>query len=406
MRYSVLAFLCAIAVIAYIQRTGLNAVKQLVSGDVGIDTEQFGAVGSAWLLGYAIMQVPAGWLADRFGSRNVLVVLAVLWSILTASIGLCTNFEMLMVLWFVMGLALAGVFPCAAKSIGAWFPDTEKAMASGLLGSSTMLGSAAASYLTVRFVFRIELSWQWTYVIYGGAGVLWALAYWALIPERSTALARSTPMSADDWQKLVVSPSLWLLCGQQFFRAGAMIFFINWFPAFLNESRGIPVKDAGDYAGNVAIAAMVGGILGGFFSDWLLRRTGLRRLSRQGIAFLGMTGAGALVAATNAIPIGAEHDPFVIAIFAAVAFIATFGGVSGYTVAIEFGGTRIGVVFSMMNMAGNFAAAIVNFTAGSLTQRTGDWNAALFVIAGIFAIDAICWALLNPKEPLFGAKPA
>jgi hypothetical protein len=55
----------------------------------------------------------------------------------------------------------------------------------------------------------------------------------------------------------------------------------------------------------------------------------------------------------------------------------------------------------MMNMCGNFAAAVVHLLAGSLKERTGDWNTALFVIAGIFAIDAICWALLNPKGPLF-----
>ena len=76
MRYFVLAFLCAIAVISYVQRTGLNAVKDAVCLDLGIgtDAERFGALGSAWLVGYALLQVPAGWFADRFGGRNVLVV--------------------------------------------------------------------------------------------------------------------------------------------------------------------------------------------------------------------------------------------------------------------------------------------------------------------------------------------
>src|SRR5437660_581115 len=142
MRYLVLAFLCSIAVIAYIQRTGINSASTPIMRDFAIDTEQFGTIGFAWLIGYALLQVPAGWLADRWGSRNALAFYAVLWSILTAAIALCHNLTMLLVLWFAMGMALAGVFPCAAKSIGAWFPDTQKAMASGLLGSSTMLGNA------------------------------------------------------------------------------------------------------------------------------------------------------------------------------------------------------------------------------------------------------------------------
>jgi nitrate/nitrite transporter NarK len=402
MRYSVLLFLCTIAIISYIQRTGINAVKSLVCVNVQIDTEQFGAVGTAWLVGYAIMQVPAGWLADRFGSRNVLCVLAIVWSILTAAIGLCTHLNSLMVLWFVMGLALAGIFPCAAKSIGAWFPDTQKAMASGLLGSSTMLGNAAASLLTVWLVFERGLSWQFTYVLYGLIGVVWAIAYVALIPERTGTFAHAPPMTSADWRRLLNSAPLWLLCGQQFFRAGAMIFFINWFPSFLKEARRFDDYDAGFYASCVSAAALAGGVCGGFFSDWLLAVTGWRRLSRQGIAVFGMTTAGVLVIVTYFL----DNDLLAVFLFGAGAFVATFGGVSGYTVAIELGGTRIGVVFSLMNMSGNFAAAFVNYIAGSLTQRTGNWNAALFFIAGIFAVDAFCWSLLNPKEPLFAPGPA
>src|ERR1019366_4146531 len=398
MRYLVLMFLCLITVIAYVQRTGINSVKERICGDIGIDTQAFGTLGSAWLAGYAIMQVPAGWLADRFGGRIVLVVLALVWSSLTALLGWCTQFEVMLVLWFGMGLALAGIFPCAAKSIGAWMPDTEKAMASGLIGSSTMLGLAAASFLTSRLVFHEGLTWQTTYAFYGAAGGLWAIAYFSTIPERHGSHHSPPPMSGDNWRRLFSSVPLWLICGQQFFRAGAMIFFINWFPAFLKESRNFDEYEAGVNASLVGIAAMTGGILGGFFSDWLLRQTGLRRLSRQGIAMVGMTLAGGLVGVSYFI----GDNGIAVTIFALSAFIASLGGVSGYTVAIEFGGTRIGVVFSLMNSAGNLGGAIVNFVAGSLTQYTENWDAALFLIACVFDVDAVCWALLNPHGPLFG----
>jgi sugar phosphate permease len=401
MRYVVLMFLCSIAVIAYVQRTSLSAVKKLVCDDVGISTEEFGLLGSTWLVGYAIMQVPSGWLADRWGGRNVLVLLAIIWSLLTGAVGWCTNFAALLVLWFMMGMALAGIFPCAAKSIGAWFPDTEKALASGLLGSATMLGNAAASLLTVWLVFELDLTWQQSYLLYGIVGVGWALAYLAAIPERMGPHRAAEPMTADDWRRMVKSVPMWLICGQQFFRAGAMIFFINWFPIFLNESRGIELRDAGVRAFYVGIAAMTGGILGGFFSDWLLRRTGLRRLSRQGIAVFGMSAAAVLVLITHWI---ADNDR-AVAILGLAGFVASFGGVSGYTVTIEFGGRRIGVVFSLMNMAGNVGGAIVNFAVASLTQRTDNWGFGLLLIVSVFAIDAVCWALLNPKGPLFPEQP-
>jgi sugar phosphate permease len=397
MRYFVLTFLCLIAVIAYIQRLGMQTAYAPIQKDLDIDTERFGAIGTAWLIGYALMQVPSGWLADRVGSRRALALYAVLWSLLTASIGLCQSFEALLAVWFLMGMALAGVFPCAAKAIAAWFPDTEKATASGLLGSFTMLGTAAASFLTTWFLYEQYWSWQSTYVVYGAVGIAWAIVFFLLVPERGGAQIRAPQMTSSDWQRLLSSGSMWLICGQQFFRAGAMIFFINWFPKFLKESRLLTDKEAGVFTSYANLAALCGGILGGLFSDWLLRSTGLRRLSRQGIAVTGMSACAVLIVCTYF----TTDSTLAITLFSVGAFLATFGGVSGYTITIEFGGQRVATVFSMMNMCGNFGAALFGQLAGSLRERTGNWDSALFAFAGIFAIDAVCWALLNPKGPLF-----
>ena len=84
------------------------------------------------------------------------------------------------------------------------------------------------------------------------------------------------------------------------------------------------------------------------------------------------------------------------------AFCATFGGVSGYTVAIDLGGRHVATVFSTMNMCGNIGAALFPVTAGWLVSYTGNWNVIIFLFAAIMAVDAVCWAILNPKAPLFG----
>src|SRR4051794_17746912 len=148
MRYHVLTFLCAAAVIAYVQRLGFNVAEGAVRRDLGLGREQVGRVMAAWSLGYALLQLPSGWLADRFGSRRVLAALALAWSALTGLAGLAWDYHSLLVLWFCMGLAQAGIFPCSAKSIGQWFGDSGRASASGLLGSSMALGSAIAPALT------------------------------------------------------------------------------------------------------------------------------------------------------------------------------------------------------------------------------------------------------------------
>src|ERR1700733_914412 len=105
MRYYVLFFLCVAAVIAYVQRLGFNAVEVAIRTDLKLDIEQMGQVMSAWLVGYGIMQIPSGWLADRYGSKRTLIVLALVWSVLTGIVGLAWDFYSLSVIWFCMGLA-------------------------------------------------------------------------------------------------------------------------------------------------------------------------------------------------------------------------------------------------------------------------------------------------------------
>lgn len=193
------------------------------------------------------------------------------------------------------------------------------------------------------------------------------------------------------------SGSLALLCAQQFFRAAAMVFFLTWFPTFLQKTRGVSLTESGILTTIAGVGGVIGSLAGGVVSDWLLARTGNKRLSRQGIAVAGMASCAVLITLSGFV----ANTNLSIAIISLGAFCATFGGVSGYTVAIEFGGKQAGTVFSTMNMCGNIGAMLFPITAGWLVDQTGDWNLILYLFAGIMAVDAVCWAVLNPKESLF-----
>jgi MFS family permease len=197
---------------------------------------------------------------------------------------------------------------------------------------------------------------------------------------------------------MVTDRSLALLCGQQFFRAAGMVFFLTWFPTFLQRTRGVDVMASGILTTVAGIGGVLGSLCGGFFSDRLYQRTGNARLSRQGIAIVGMGACSLLIVASYfATDVRAS-----IALISVGAFCASFGGVSGYTVAITYGGSQVATVFSTMNMCGNFGAALFPVTAGWLVAGTNNWNIVLFLFAGIMAIDACCWAMLNPKGTFSG----
>lgn len=396
--YKVLAFLCAAAAIAYMQRAPMAVSATNIQSALGIDKTQLGVVFSAWSLGYALAQIPSGWLADRWGSRRALTLYAIGWSLLTAAVGLAGGYFSMLILWTAMGVAQAGIFPCSTKGIGQWFPPERRASAVGMLACAMGIGQVIGPALTG--VLLAVISWRGVFLLYALPGIAWAV--WFLTWMRDPPAPAPAPLSqrrvsTPVFRRLIGSGSLWLLCAQQFFRAAAMIFFMTWFPTYLRDSRGATLVESGLLTALAGGGAVIGSVLGGFASDALLRRTGSRRLSRQGIAVAGMTACALLILLAYFV----DNLYLAVAIISAGAFCGTFGGVSGYTVAIELGGTRVATVFSVMNMCGNFGAAAFPIFVGWLVDRTGRWDLVMFVFAGIFLLDAIIWAVLNPKEALF-----
>ena len=424
MRLTILGYLWAVALVAYVQRAAISVPLVEIGRDVhaadtlfGDATRALGFMQSAWLLGYALLQLPAGRLADRIGSRRASVLLAVLWSLATAAAGCMPGYWGLVAAWTLRGALQAGVFPCAVRSIGQIFGEREQARASGWLGSGMLAGGAIAPVLTAWLLGQVTPwaeatgigRWRLCLVLYALPGLVWAAAYW--IGTRSAGLDGPPQAPASDGDRDAsfpgprrgragdrvprawTDPSLMLLCGQQFLRAAAMIFFVTWFPTFLRETRGVSVMQSGLLTTYAGVAAMLGVVCGGYCSDWLLARTGSKRIARQGLAATGMTVCAALIAASFFV----RDVNAAIALISLGAFVACFGGVAGYTVAIDYGGDRVGVVFGAMNMWGAFGAMLFPVTVGWLVSATGTWNVALAAFAVLMAIDAVLWMLLNPQ---------
>jgi len=397
MRYLVLSFLCLATVIAYIQRSALGVPSKQIEADLGLDPSDMGLVWFGWYAAYAAFQLPSGWLAEKLGSKSALILSVLVWSIVTGFVGLAQGLLGLIVFWSIMGGAQAGMFPCATRAIGAVFPRTRQAIASGFLAFSMALGAALAQFLTGRLLG--PLSWQEILVAYAIPGVVWAAAYGLLVPRADAPLevkprgeATSTP-----WSRLATNPHMILLCMQQLMRAGATALFFTWFPRFLQETKGVSVAESGNLAAWPLVAGMAGGLVGGVVSDGLLTLTGNQRLSRQGLAFTAM-----VICAGVSLSAFWVADPVVaVALISVAAFCGYVGGVNAYALAIFMGGKRVAPVFATMNMSGNIGASLFPLAVGWLVQATGNWNLALLLFASMYAGSGLCWLFLNPKGTLF-----
>ena len=404
---------------------GGGGERQIKSGGaepLGVDLQlsepQLGTVMASFYLGYAVFQIPSGWLADRYGSRKSLTAFAMLWSLATAAMSLTGNYASVTLLWFVVGSAQAGVFPCAASSIRKWMPLTRRAFASGMLASFMSLGGALSAYVAGKLIGPLD--WRWLFVLFSLPGFAWAGAFcWGFrdtpaehkavnLAERKLIEAgpRDASQSADPaaapavpWLTLAASVSMWAICGQQFFRAAAYIFFATWFPTYLKESRGLSIQAAGELTSLPLLAVVVGSPLGGTLSDWLLARTGSRRLSRCVLSAASMWLCAALIVGAYFV----EDAHWAVAVISAGVFCAAVGGVSAYTITMDLGGRHVATVFSVMNMCGNIGAALFPPLVGWLVQATGRWDEILLVFAAIYAAAAVCWMVLDPRRAIFPA---
>ncbi|HEX4607568.1 MAG TPA: MFS transporter [Urbifossiella sp.] len=401
MRYTLLAFLCLVTLVGYLQRSALGVPSKAIEGELGISPQAMGLVWLAWYAGYAVFQLPSGWVADRLGSKPALILFAVAWSGMTAVVGLATGFTGLALLWCLMGAAQAGLFPCATRAIGATFPKTEQAFASGML-ACCMAGGAALSQQVTGRLFG-PLTWQVILALYALPGLAWAAAFAFVVP-RPDAPHQPAPAAGRepfDWTLLFADRDMVLLCAQQFQRAAATALFFTWFPRFLQETKGVSPAESGGLAAWPLLAGILGALIGGSASDWLLRRTGRERLSRCGLSTAAMVLAGTVSLSAYF----ADTVEQVVVLVSVAAFCTYVAGPAAYAVALSMGGTRVALVFATMNMAGNVGAGFFPFAVGQLVGQTGDWNHTLVLFSGLFVGSGVCWVLLNPTGPLFEEPP-
>ena len=438
-RFLVLGWLCAAAAIAYLQRSCLGVLDSTIRKDLDITKDEMGWVMGNFLLTYAIFQIPSGWLADRWGSRVTLPFYCVLWSLATSATALAGWFALPdnpggqvalasaagagwlaargSVLWLAGtrlagGAAQAGVFPCCAIVLGTWFPATNRGFATGWVAASQQVGAVTATLLAGFLLTYVP--WTWIFVLYSLPGFVWAAAFYVWFRDRPDAhpvpnaaelaliaadrpLESGQPRDATPWLALISSPVLWWICLQQFCRAFAYIFYSTWFPTYLQETRHVSVAASGYYTSLPLIATLCGGLVSGAFSDWLLHRTGSRRIARQGVAALSLL----LCAVCFGFAYSVADPNRAVAIISLGSFWAAVAGTASYTLTIEMAGKHVATVFAVMNMSGNVGAWIFPILVPRLLKLPGGWDLVMTVVGGAYVIATLCWLFVNPNGSVF-----
>ncbi len=411
-RYQALSWLTLAAALSYLCRNSVSVAESTIREDLGLSLEQSGWFMGAFFWTYAILQMPSGWFAERRGTRVALSVLALGWSFAMICIGIAPGFWLLIAAQLVMGAAQAGIFPASCNSIGHWMPLARRSLACGILAAGMQLGAICASGLTGQLL--TPMGWRWVFVVFALPSILWTIGFYLWFRDRPTqvpavnsselgliALGRENDTSEQHTgaseliplRVIVFSSVMLWLCGQQVCRAAGYMFFASWFPTFLQETRGVSVKESGYVQGLVLTGTLIGSIFGGMITDWIWRRTRSLRLSRSGVGAASLGACSLLILGAWFV----ESVTLAVVLLTFGAFFAALAGPSAVATTIDIAGPRVPQVFGLMNMCGNFAAAACPVLVGKLFQVTENWNLVLLLFSGIYLAGAICWILVIPN---------
>jgi ACS family D-galactonate transporter-like MFS transporter len=375
-RLLVLGLITAATLINYLDRTVISVAAPLLSKDLGLSPALMGVAFSAFSWTYAAAQIPGGILLDRLGVRLTYYFSVTLWSICTLLQGLSIGLGTLVSARLALGIAEAPAYPCNSRILNTWFPQHERARATGVYSVGQYFGLAFLS--PVLFWIAGDFGWRVLFVVVGLLGVGFGLVWLALYRDPA---GRPTAAVRLDWKvmrQLIGKRQILGASLGQFASNSTLVFFLTWFPTYLATERHMAWLKVGFFAILPFIAATVGVIVGGVLSDYLLRRTGSANIARKLPIVTGLALASTIVAANFL-----AQDSAVIAVMS-VAFFGQGMCNLGWTLISDVAPKDfIGLTAGIFNLCANLAGIVTPLLVGAIVQATGSFAWALAYIAAL-----------------------
>jgi len=415
-RWYVLLLISLMYLITYLDRVNISTAAPEITKEFGFDKVTMGVIFSAFAWSYALFQVPGGWLSDRFGARTVLTSLVAYWSLMTAATGLAAGATSLKIIRFLFGVGEAGAFPGATRAMQLWYPRSERGFVQGITHSASRFGAAIAPPIVLAIM--LNFGWRAAFFICGAIGIVWSI-WWAFsyrnLPEdhglvNRAELAHIRGVDASGavnapqiqkqtqvpWSRLLASGNMWAVMCAYFTYVYCLWIFLTWLPTYLIDVRHFTLLKGGLLASLPLWAGVVGDTVGGLVTDWLLRRTGSAKIARRTVAITGLLGCAVFITPAA---LTADAVTAVVCLTISMFFLECTIGPS-WAVPMDTGGKYSGTVSGMMNMAGNFGAALSPIVFGVLAQN-GNWEAPFILAAALLVAGSAVWAFwVNPEQAI------
>lgn len=389
-RYLVIAMLFLGWSLGNFDRFIINFAILDISKELQLTESLTGIVLSSFFAGYALMQIPGGWLADRFGYRKVLISTILVWSIFTVLTGAAWSFLSIIVIRFLFGVGEGSYFPAASKGIANWFPVDERSKAmSIMLTSGSIMGVVAP---IVGTYLMLALGWRDIFYIVGALGIVVALSFFFLVKEKNTPATEQVKAqtSKAPLRDVLKTPMIWKL-----FIAYFSIYAVNWgltswMPTYLSKVKGLELTAVGIYS---AIPPFIG-IFAMLCSGYVLDKMPQGRDKLVAGIFAIIAGIGLLFMAN------APSMLIFTVCQSVVTVMLSFNIILITSVPLKIlPEAVVGTANGFINTGAQFAGVLTPMLIGFLVEAFGgSYSAAFTMLIGFTIVCAVSLFMIRPNK--------
>jgi ACS family D-galactonate transporter-like MFS transporter len=415
-RWRIFLLILLLVAINYVDRASLSVAMPAISEEFGIDAAAQGIILSSFFWTYALMQIPGGWLADRYRPRAIIAGATILWGVFQALAALATGFVGLLLARLGLGLAEGPIFPVSGKLNAVWLPAKERGRGAVIIDGGAPLGTAFGGLIIAGLIVAFG-SWRTAFVVAGLGTIATGLfAYWYIRdnprehPSANEAEARYIEREHAKEDELLTAGqagrtsvigfvrfrSFWgMLLGWVGFN---LVFYglVAWAPTYLAQARGFSLAAIGGATFIIFGAGFVGEIAAGFLSDRWKERGGSENIVMRTV--LGISGALTTLSTFLLAFVGSPVAA--VALLASTLFFLRWGGLYWSIPPILTDRGRVGVLGGVMNFAGNVGGILVPIIVGVIVQLTGSYILALMFFSASGALYLISSLIIDYSRKL------
>jgi MFS family permease len=399
-RWYLIALLVVGGIINYLDRNNLSIANTTIAKEFGLNTLQMGLLLSAFSWPYAIANLPAGYLVDRFGPKRMFAWAAGLWSIVSMLSSLANSFGFLYAARVALGISESPFFTSGLKVADKWFNKTERALPVSIVNTGSQIANAIAPPLLTFLM--LTMSWRGMFLVIGALGIVIALVWLRIY--RDPTLKEQFIIKGEEfeeeqkpkekqagWGELFKHKNTWFMVLGAFGIFYTVWVYLTWLPSYLQTARGFSLSQIGWLAGLPFLCGIIGVLTGGILSGKLIKR-GVPTITARKIPIVG----GALLAAASVLPVAyVENTALAIVLLSLGYFAAQVPIGVLWTLASDVAEpNQVASLGAIQNFGGFLGAAVAPIVTGYILNETGGNYTMVFLIGGaLLVVGALSYGL-------------